>query len=202
MIIPQSESAHVQAALVIERGGVIGYRTDTLYGLGADPANAAAVRRMIELKGREDGKPILLLLSDFSAVAKYLTHTSNTFADIARRFWPGPLTLIGEARTEIPEELTAGTGTIGLRLPEAQAVRDLVRSCGGALTATSANPSGRPAALTAEEVTEYFPELDLVIDGGRVMATEPSTVLSLAGSQPVLIREGAVAASELQEWLA
>ena len=201
MIIPQSESAHVQAARVIERGGVIGYRTDTLYGLGADPANAAAVRRIIELKGR-DGKPILLLLSDFAAVAKYLTHTSKTFADIARRFWPGPLTLIDAAKTELPDELTAGTGTIGLRLPEAQAVRDLVRSCGGALTATSANPSGRPAALTAEEVAAYFPELDLIVDGGRVITAEPSTVLSVAGSQPILIREGTIAARELQEWLA
>jgi L-threonylcarbamoyladenylate synthase len=202
MIIPQSESAHVQAARVIERGGVLGYRTDTLYGLGADPANAAAVRRIIELKGREDGKPILLLLSDFSAVAKYLTHTSKTFADLARRFWPGPLTLIGEARSELPEELTAGTGTIGLRLPEIQVVRDLVRSCGGALTATSANPSGRPAALTAKEVADYFPEVDLIIDGGSVDAAEASTVLSVAGAQPILIREGAVAASELREWLA
>jgi L-threonylcarbamoyladenylate synthase len=202
MIIPQSESAHVQAARVIERGGVIGYRTDTLYGLGADPANAAAVRRIIELKGREDGKPILLLLSDFAAVAKYLTHISQPFADIARRFWPGPLTLIGEAKSELPDELTAGTGTIGLRLPEAHAVRALVSSCGGALTATSANPSGRPAALTAEEVAEYFPELDLIIDGGKVTTAEPSTVLSVTGSQPILIREGAVAVSELQEWLA
>lgn len=201
MIIPQSESAHVQAASVTERGGVIGYRTDTLYGLGADPANAAAVRRVIELKGREDGKPILLLLSDFAAVANFLTDTSKTFADLAHRFWPGPLTLIGEARAELPEELTGGTGTIGLRLPENQAVRDLVRSCGGALTATSANPSGRTAALSAEEVAAYFPEL-LIVDGGRVISAEPSTVLSVAGSQPILIREGAIAARELREWLA
>jgi tRNA A37 threonylcarbamoyladenosine synthetase subunit TsaC/SUA5/YrdC len=70
------------------------------------------------------------------------------------------------------------------------------------LTATSANPSGRPAALTAEEVAEYFPELDLIIDGGKVTTAEPSTVLSVTGSQPILIREGAVAVSELQEWLA
>ena len=202
MIIPQSESAHVQAARVIERGGVVGYRTDTLYGLGADPANAAALRRIVELKGREDGKPILLLLSDFSVVAKYFTHTSKTFEDLARRFWPGPLTLIGEARSELPEELTAGTRTIGVRLPETQVVRDFVRSCGGALTATSANPSGRPAALTANQVAEYFSEMELIIDGGSVVAAEPSTVLSVAGSRPILIREGAVAASELREWLA
>jgi L-threonylcarbamoyladenylate synthase len=110
--------------------------------------------------------------------------------------------LIGEAKSDLPDQLTAGTGTIGIRLPAVQAVRDLVRICGGALTATSANVSGKPAAITAEEVADYFPDLDLIVDGGKVGTNEPSTVISVTGSQPILIREGAIAATELRDWLA
>jgi len=159
------------------------------------------VARILELKGREEGKPILLLISDLEVVASYLTHTSSAFDDIARRFWPGPLTLIGEAKSDLSYQLTAGSGTIGLRLPAVQAVRDLVRICGGALTATSANLSGKAAALTADEVAGYFPDLDLIVDGGRVGTNEPSTVISVTGSQPILIREGAIAMTELRAWL-
>ncbi len=202
MIILDAESARAEAAKTIRRGGVVGYRTDTLYGLGGDPHNAQAVRKIIELKGREDGKPILLLISDLEVIPKYLAQTSDTFQAIASRFWPGPLTLIGEARKDLPEDLTAGTKTLGLRLPDSPEVRDLVRSCGGALTATSANPSGKPPALTAAEVEKYFPEIDLIIDGGTVRATDPSTVLDVSSSQVHLLREGAIKRGELAEWLA
>ena len=201
MIIPQGEAAFAEAAKVIRNGGVVGYRTDTLYGLGADPLNAQAVSKVLDLKGREDDKPILLLISDPEVVPKYLTHTSTAFQELSQRFWPGPLTLIGEARAELPQELTAGTGTIGLRLPDSQAVRDLVSACGGALTATSANPSGQSAALSTPEVAHYFPQLDLIIDSGTVNLPEPSTVLEVIGSRPRLIREGAIRRGELERWL-
>jgi L-threonylcarbamoyladenylate synthase len=201
MIIPEGEAACAKAAEVIRRGGVIGYRTDTLYGLGADPLHVDAVRKVIELKGREDGKPILLLISDPAVIPKYLTKTPIAFNEISQRFWPGPLTLIGEARGELPQELTAGTGTLGLRLPDSKAVRDLVRACGGALTATSANPSGKPAALSALEVESYFPQIDLIVDNGSVTSTEPSTVLEVIGVRAKLIREGAIKRAELERWL-
>jgi L-threonylcarbamoyladenylate synthase len=117
--------------------------------------------------------------------------------------WPGPLTLIGAARPEAPAELTAGTQTIGVRLPDDEDVRALVRACGGALTATSANPSGQPAARTAQEVENYFPDgIDLIIDGGEVTATEPSSVLDLSGPKAKLIREGAISREELGALLA
>ena len=201
MIVLDGESARAEAAKIVQRGGVIGYRTDTLYGLGADPLNVEAVKRIIKLKGREGSKPILLLISDLELVTKYLTNTSDKFQEIARRLWPGPLTLIGEAQNELPPDLTAGTKTLGLRLPESMNVRDLIRACGGALTGTSANPSDKPPALTALEVENYFPEIDLIIDGGTVMATDPSTVLDVTRSQVQLLREGVIKRSELEEWL-
>lgn len=201
MIIPEGEAACAKAAEIVRRGNVIAYRTDTLYGLGVDPHNAVAVNKLIDLKGREDGKPILLLISDPEVIPKFLTQTSTAFHELSERFWPGPLTLIGEARGELPRELTAGTGTLGLRLPDSKTLRDLVSACGGALTATSANPSGKPAALSAPEVESYFPQIDLIVDGGSVTATEASTVLEVLGSRPRLIREGRIKRMELARWL-
>ena len=181
------------AAKIVSEGGVIAFRTDTFYGLGADPFNAAAVAKIRELKGREENKPILLLLSDASVADRFIADRSEAFEEVARKFWPGPLTIVGLAVVHLPEEITAGTGTVGVRVPADSDVRELVRICGGALTATSANPSGSEPARTAQEVSKYFGErIDLVIDGGEVTVTEPSTVLDVTASPPRVVREGAV----------
>ena len=174
---------------------MIAFRTDTFYGLGADPFNRVAVSRIRAFKGREDGKPILLLIADRADVDRLIVDSSPGFQEIAAKFWPGPLTIIGRAVAELPEEITAGTGTVGVRLPADESVRDLVRECGGALTATSANPSGREPARSAEEVRTYFPEgIDLIIDGGQVTAIEPSTVVDATVTPPRIVREGAIPA--------
>lgn len=188
-----------RAARIVSEGGVIAFRTDTFYGLGADPFNAKAIARIRELKGREDNKPILLLLSDASEADRFIADRSQAFEEVARKFWPGPLTIVGVAVVDLPEEITAGTGTVGVRVPADPDVRELVRLCGGALTATSANPSGSEPARSAKEVVEYFGErVDLVIDGGEVTATEPSTVLDVTASPPRVIREGAIKDTDLR----
>ena len=175
---------------------MIAYRTDTFYGLGADPFNERAVEQIRALKGREDNKPILLLVSDVDQIERLLTERSPEFDKLAAKFWPGPLTIIGQANTDFPEGITAGTGTVGVRLPADEEVRELVRACGGALTATSANPAGREPARSAAEVRDYFPEgIDLIIDGGEVTVTEPSTVVDATTSPPRIIREGAIGAA-------
>src|SRR5690349_20161664 len=192
------------AAEVIANGGVIAFRTDTFYGLGADPFNAAAVARIRELKGREDDKPILLLVSDQEKVERVIANRSEAFARAAAAFWPGPLTIIGVAVAELPAEITAGTGTVGVRLPADENVRTLVRDCGGILTATSANPSGREPARSAQEVAESFsgassPRLDLILDGGEVTVTEPSTLLDATPAPPRVVREGAISGELIQQ---
>ncbi|MGI8835562.1 MAG: L-threonylcarbamoyladenylate synthase [Pyrinomonadaceae bacterium] len=202
MIRSDSETTRVEAARIISTGGVIAFRTDTFYGLGADPFNRVALQIIRELKGREDNKPILLLISDMDELDRFVGKKSDFFELIANEHWPASLTLIGPARSELPTELTAGTNSIGVRLPDDEGVRALVRMCGGALTATSANVSGRPPARQAQEVEDYFSAgIDLIIDGGEVTATEPSTVLDLSGSEPRLIREGAVSREELAKIL-
>jgi L-threonylcarbamoyladenylate synthase len=193
----------VKASEVILSGGVIAFRTDTFYGLGADPFNHAAVARITELKGREDNKPILLLISDVDQVERFISARSDGFNIAARKFWPGPLTIVGTAVAALPEEITSGTGTVGVRLPADQSVRELVRDCGGALTATSANPSGSEPARSAEDVAGYFPVgLDLIVDGGEVTATEPSTVLDVSSSPPRVVREGAISRNVIERLFA
>lgn len=193
----------MKASEVISSGGVIAFRTDTFYGLGADPFNRAAAARIREMKGREDNKPILLLISDLNQVERLISARSDRFNIAARRFWPGPLTIVGAAVAELPEEITSGTGTVGVRLPNDESVRALVRECGGVLTATSANPSGCEPARSAADVARYFSAgVDLIVDGGEVSATEPSTVLDVSTSSPRVVREGAVSRNVIEQLFA
>jgi L-threonylcarbamoyladenylate synthase len=202
MIRSDSETTRTEAARIISFGGLIAFRTDTFYGLGVDPLNPAAARKIRELKGREENKPILLLISDMDQLDRFVGEKSGIFGLIAIGHWPGPLTLIGPARAELPVELTAATKTIGVRLPDDENLRALVRACGGALTATSANVSGKAPARNAAEVEVYFPVgIDLIIDGGEVTATEPSTVVDLSGPEPRLVREGAIPRTALGDLL-
>ncbi|MFN2530998.1 MAG: L-threonylcarbamoyladenylate synthase [Pyrinomonadaceae bacterium] len=198
----ETEEARGLAAGLVSHGGLIAFRTDTFYGLGADPRNCNAVSRVADLKGRGDSKPILLLISDAQKVLDYFAEESPLFVSVSERHWPGPLTLVGPARAGLPRELTGDTNTIGLRLPNGNDLRGLIRLCGGALTATSANRAGEAPARTAAEVAGYFPMgLDLILDGGEVEAAAPSTVLELTEGSPRLIREGAVSRDEILETL-
>ncbi len=194
MIVSQNAESLSQAAEVIDRGGVIAFRTDTFYGLGADPFQQKAVQKIKEFKGREDHKPILVLISDEGQLQRLISPVSDVFISAADRFWPGPLTIIGPAQAAVPTEITAGTKTVGVRLPDDDKVRSLVRKCGGILTATSANPSAAPPARTAAEVHGYFGDrIDLIIDGGPAKTDQPSTVIDISGSDIELIREGVIA---------
>lgn len=199
MIVSDNAETRERASEIIAMGGVVAFRTDTFYGLGADPFNRAALRRINSLKGREGDKPILVVIGDKGEADRFITRRTKLFAALCEQHWPGALTLIAEARVEVPEEITAGTGTVGVRLPDDEDVRALVRACGGALTATSANRAGEPPARTADEVSRYFPSgLDLIIDGGAASGDKPSTVLDVSGDTARLIREGAVSLDVLQ----
>lgn len=201
LIYPDSPEARERASSVVERGGLVAFRTDTFYGVGADPFNHSALELINSLKGR-DGKPILVLAADAEEAGRLVASRTPAFEALAARHWPGALTLVAAARPEAPGLLTAGTGTIGVRLPDDPEARALVRACGGLLTATSANPAGRAPARTAAEVAAYFPEgFGLVVDGGATRTELPSTVVDVSGERPRLIREGVVTREELSESL-
>src|SRR5918911_510148 len=184
LILQDGVEAHARSAEVVGAGGIVAFRTDTFYGLGADPLNREAVRVLRALKGREEAKPVLIVVSDADVAERFMASRSRLFDVLSARFWPGALTLVVAARAEVPAELTAGTGTVGIRLPADEAVRAFVRACGGALTATSANRAGGPPARTAAEVAEAFPTgLDLIADGGATRSEQPSTVIDVTGAE-------------------
>jgi len=198
VIFPDNEATRLKAAELIKSGGVIAFRTDTFYGLGVDPFNGTAVERIKQLKGREDNKPILLLISDRSQLGRVIESRSEAFDLLAREFWPGPLTIIGRAVDSLTPAITAGSGTVGVRLPGEESVGRLVEICGGLLTATSANPSGQAPAENAKQVDEYFAEgIELIIDGGAVQATQASTVVEATDGVRI-VREGAVSKADLE----
>jgi L-threonylcarbamoyladenylate synthase len=199
MIVQQFTETLQQIATTIAGGGVIAFRTDTFYGLGVDPFNVSAVQKIRELKGREDDKPILVVISDKKEIDRLIPHRSHAFDELTERLWPGPLTIIGRAADELPEELTAGTKTVGVRLPDDDKVRALIEACGGALTATSANVSGQPPARTAAEVARYFNQrIDLIVDGGATTSESPSTVVDATTEEIKLVREGVISWSEVR----
>ena len=200
VVISQSNES---AANTISRGGIIAFRTDTFYGLGADPFDREAVERIKQLKGREEKKPILIIISDYDQLHRFIDRVSPAFELLAKQFWPGALTLIGNAHASVPEEITAGTKSVGVRLPNDDRVRALVRSCGGALTATSANPSNAGPAGGAREIQDYFGDaIDLIVDDGPARSDLPSTVVDVSGAEPRLIRDGMIAWAKIKSSMA
>jgi L-threonylcarbamoyladenylate synthase len=183
---------------VVRAGGIIVYPTDTLYGLGADPKNPDAVRKLFTIKGRQADQPILVLIRDENEVRDWAADITPRAKELMKKFWPGPLTLVFKAKPEVIAELTGGAGTIGLRVPGNALTRQLLASLGIALTGTSANIAGKPDSRTAQEAAEAIGEMvDLVLDGGRMEGGNPSTVVDVSGDEPLVIREGAINSREI-----
>ena len=194
-----SEGSLREAGVVVRGGGVVAFPTETFYGLGVLPFDERAVRRVFDLKGRSaTTSPVLVLVrsrADLEALVSEITPTAERLMETC---WPGPLTLVFRASASVPALLTAGTGTIGIRLSAHPDVRRLLEAVGGALTGTSANRSGDPPATTAEEVQRSLgADVDLILDGGPTPGGLPSTVLDTTVTPPRLIREGCVPRASL-----
>lgn len=188
------EPAALQEAVgCLKQGGLVAFPTETFYGLGADALDPEAVARVFTAKGRPESKPLLVLV-DSREMAESL---AADLSDLARRlmaaYWPGPLTLVVRAAPELPSELTAGTGTVGMRIPAHPVALGLVRAARVPVTAPSANLSGAEPPTTAEEVHRVFEgKIDLILDGGPTPGGRPSTVLDVSISPPRLLRAGAI----------
>jgi L-threonylcarbamoyladenylate synthase len=199
-ILPASEEAVRRAAAVIRLGGVVIYPTETVYGLGCDPANVDAARRLCSIKGRAD-KPLPLACSDLD-VAKRLVEFNPAAERLASRFWPGPLVLVLPAKVEYSIWVTRGARTLGVRVPDHDVARRLAALSGGVIVSTSANRSGEPPPRTAGEAAEALGgEVDLVLDGGRAPLGEPSTVVDLSGEEVWILRKGPIGADQIREAL-
>jgi L-threonylcarbamoyladenylate synthase len=181
-----------RAAEILKSGGRVAFPTETFYGLAVAALDAGAVRSLFALKGRPESKPVLVLV-DSVAMAEAVAVVGELARDLMARYWPGALTLVLPARDVVPAEVTAGTGTIGVRLSSHPVALALVRALGAPITAPSANPTGAAPPTSAAAVLDYFPEaLDLVLDGGATAGGPASTVLDVTFAPPRVIREGAV----------
>jgi L-threonylcarbamoyladenylate synthase len=177
---------------VLRAGGAVAFPTETFYGLAAAALDPASVKRIFALKGRRDSKPLLVLV-DSVAMAETVAHVGEPARALMKRYWPGALTLVLPARAIVPADVTAGTGTLGVRVSSHPIAHGLVRTLGEPVTAPSANPSGREPPTTACAVVAYFGDgLDLVLDGGPTAGGAPSTVLDMTVDPPAIIRQGAV----------
>jgi L-threonylcarbamoyladenylate synthase len=188
------------AADFIRRGLVVAYPTDTLYGLAVDPRNADAVKRLYELKGRAETAALTLIAADM-AEARAAAAVSGMAERLAARWWPGPLTLVLYADAVLAPEALAGGTTVGVRVPDHAVAIALARQAGFAITATSANRSGMPAATTAAAIAHALPDVDAIVDAGPVRGGAPSTLVDVTKEPPTLLREGVVAWSKVLESL-
>ncbi len=181
-----------RAADRLRAGGLVAFPTESFYGLGAAALDAHATNRIFAVKGRPESKPLLVLV-DSVTMAEALAVVAARARALMERYWPGPLTLVLPARHSVPDAVTAGTGTVGVRMSSHPTARGLVRALGAPVTAPSANPAGAAPPTTAADVLRYFPDaLACVLDGGATAGGPPSTVLDVTADPPRLLRQGAV----------
>jgi L-threonylcarbamoyladenylate synthase len=200
-IIPYEETALETLAQhltpLIRRGGLVAVPTETFYGLGVNPFDATAVDRLCAVKGRPEGKPILILLDSLQNLMSFADHVPAAAAVLMEAFWPGALTILFPACPSVPRAISADTGRVGVRLSSCQPLRAVLERV-GPLTGTSANRTGAPAACTAREVDQALgDEVDVIIDAGPTAGGRPSTVVEAEVTLRI-VREGAIERSAIE----
>ena len=191
---PCTEAALRQAAEWIRAGEVVGFPTETVYGLGADALNPQAVRKIFAAKGRPADNPLIVHIAELSQIRPLISgEISDRAAALAHAFWPGPLTMIFPKSDRIPQEVSAGLDTVGIRFPANEDARRLIQACGCPIAAPSANRSGRPSPTTAAHVLEDMDgRIPMILDGGPCQVGLESTVLDVTGEIPRVLRPGGV----------
>ncbi len=187
-----------EAAILLKAGKLVVFPTDTVYGMGADAFNKEAVGRIFAAKKRDANKPLQVLIaqkSDLQAIAK---DQSEILERLASEFWPGPLTLVMLAKADFPSRVRCGRETIGVRMPAHPVALKLIEAFGAPVAATSANISGSPDPVNAEEVMDYLGDkVALILDGGPTPGGIPSTVLDISVQPPVVLRQGKLSSEDL-----
>lgn len=189
----------------IRSGQVLGMPTDTFYGLAADPLNLRAVERVYEIKSRSRHKPLSLLIESTDQAEELARPLPEEFYALARRFWPGPLTLIVKAASRLPLKVTANTGNVALRVPAAEIPLAVVRAAAVPVTATSANLSGAAECTTAIQVRDQLQDrIGIIVDGGASPREVASTIVDLTDDEARwrVIREGAIPSQTISEYFA
>lgn len=182
-----------EAAHVLRNGGLIGYPTETVYGLGADAYNEEALERLFNIKGREMGKAISLLVGNVGMLEEVTSRVPPLAMSLIQGYWPGALTIIFESSKKCPPILTGNSGKVGVRISPHRIAQKVVEALNRPLTSTSANLSGMPSLSDPLEVYRVFRgKIDLIIDGGKTEGEGESTVIDVTVSPPRVLREGTV----------
>ena len=185
-----------EAVKLVLAGRLIAYPTDTVYGLGCNPFNLDAVARLVKAKERVKGSLPILVSS--IREAEQMGEMKRIAAELASKFWPGPLTLVVKSRSSLPATVTGSSLMVGLRIPNHEIARRLIYESDGAIIGTSANISGHPSLRTAEEVfRELEGRIDLVLNGGPVTTGRESTVVRVLGEEVTVLREGAISRDDI-----
>lgn len=180
-----------KAIAILKSGGIVAFPTDTVYGLGAIPSSKKAVSKLYKIKGRSDKKPIALLVSSKSQVKKFAASVPAKAERLMKKYWPGPLTLIFRKKASVPDFLTSGLPTIGIRMPKDKTALALIKAAGGVLAVTSANISGTKPAVTARSIGK-LKGIDLILDGGKCEIGIPSSVIAVLGGKLKILRKGVI----------
>ncbi len=187
-----------RAVALLRAGELVAFPTETVYGLGADAGNAAAVAKIFAAKGRPADHPLIVHLPDASHLARWAREVPPEAEQLAAAFWPGPLTLILKRQENVPDAVTGGQDTVGLRVPNHPLALELLAAYGGGVAAPSANRFGRISPTTAAHVREELGgRVPLVLDGGACPVGIESTILDLSRDTPVLLRPGAIGAADI-----
>lgn len=199
-MLSSAAAAIDEVAAILDRGGLVVIPTDTVYGVAARLDRPEAIARLYVAKGRPEDKPIPVLIGSPGELARLTRDLPPGAEAFVSRFWPGALTVALPRATAVPDEVTAGLDTVGLRMPDHPFALALIAACGGALAVTSANRSGEPSLDVAADVAATIGgAVDLVIDGGRTPGGLASTVIALDAAGPRVFREGPIDAAALRE---
>ncbi len=195
-----TEKIITNAAEIVLQGGVIAYPTETFYGLGADATNEEALRKIFEIKGRDFNNPISVIIGERNDAYSLISGSNSVAEKLMDIFWPGALTIIFRAAEKISPLLTAETGKIGIRLSSHEIARRVAQELGRPLTATSANISGKPECVTANDVlVQVGDKIDAVIDAGKTAGKSASTIIDTTCVPPIILREGVISKKTIEE---
>lgn len=188
-----SKESYEKAGQILKDGGIVAFPTDTVYGLGAIYKDKDAVSKIFEAKGRDEKKPLSILISDISEVELLADEISPKAHKLMRRYWPGALTLVFKKKEGIPDNVTAGKDTIGIRMPSSDVARNIIKAAGMPLATPSANTSGKRSSVTAKDVEEDLDgKIDMLIDGGACDIGIASTVVDVTKEPFEILREGVI----------
>jgi L-threonylcarbamoyladenylate synthase len=201
-VVAADEAGIARAVDLLRAGEVLAFPTETVYGLGADASNADAVAKVFALKGRPAAHPVIVHLADAARLDDWAREVPEDALRLARTFWPGPLTLVLKRAGTVPDAVTGGQDTVGLRVPAHPVARELLVAFGGGVAAPSANKFGRVSPTLPEHVfADFGLAVPLILDGGATQVGIESTIVDLTGESPRLLRPGGIAATAIAEVL-